>query len=691
MEWFRVPVQPVSNARAFTGAGPYPALTAGKRTGGEPDLMWTPNSLKLFIRFLPLFVSLSCLIDFEASSPAQEATPVMRPEMMSQFFESFGQRLREARPSPPEDPAKFVLWRDRLMERHAKALGVPPVHSPEPIEFETVGVMEREGYTLKKILFETRPGVLATGHLYFPDQLDKPAPAVLNVHGHWPGAKNAVQVHARCVFLAMRGFVVLSLDALGAGERAYKGITYHGRHLGYHPFLAGTSLAGLQVMENRRALDLLTSIPEVDAEAVGATGASGGGNQTFHLAILDPRIRAAVGVCFFGSYHGYLRGAHCACETVPGVLKYADEGDLAGLVAPRSLLIIAAKEDAGAAFRIEDARIQAEAARKLFQLAGAPDRFEFIEFEGGHDYSQSMRETMVAFFERTLRGRDAGESIPEPTLDLLTPEELRVLDADSLPEGARYAPHIAAEESIRLADAFSASGGDWKDPRKRPELRARLVEEVFGGFPDRVPFDATTEHGGKSVRLRSEEGVWIDLECLNSVDDPDRILIVVGPTSEPIPNREAEKGAVLRLHPRGTGPTLWPAANTVDCEDYLLAQGSVVLGRPMMGQWVWDILRVVEFLEADVPKAKVALYGEGVFGWAAMFAALLDERIDEVGAGEVLSSFGWPDRFDDRWGLVHFIPGLAAFGDIPQFAQGIHPRKLILNHPRDGSGAAVPK
>lgn len=614
----------------------------------------------------------------------------MRPETIPRFFESLGDKLKQARPPLPEDPAEFSEWRECLLERHAKALGVPPVHSPEPIEFETVKVVEREGYTLKKILFETRPGVHAIGHLYLPAQPDKPAPAVLNVHGHWPGAKNAVQVHARCVFLAMRGFVVLSLDALGAGERAYKGITYHGRHLGYHPFLAGTSLAGLQVMENRRALDLLTNLPEVDDGAVGVTGASGGGNQTFHLAILDPRIRAAVGVCFFGSYHGYLRGAHCACETVPGVLTYADEGDLAGLVAPRSLMIIAAKEDSGAAFRIEDARIQSETAKKMFNLAGAPDRFEFIEFEGGHDYSQSMRETMVAFFERTLRGRDLGGSIPEPTLDLMTPEELRVLDADSLPGGMSYSPHIAAEESARLTESFAASGGDWKDPLKRPELRARLVEEVFGGFSDRVPFDATAEDGGRTVRLRSEEGVWIDLECLNSVDDPDRILIVIGPTSDPIPNGAAEKGAVLRLHPRGTGPTLWPAANTVDCEDYLLAQGSIVLGRPMMGQWVWDILRVVEFLESDVPKAKVALYGEGAFGWAAMFAALLDERIDEVGAGEVLSSFVWPDRFDDRWGLVHFIPRLAEFGDLPQIAEGIHPRKLTLNHPRDGSGAVVP-
>lgn len=637
---------------------------------------------------IPLF-SLALPMLFVLIPFAAFGQPTMSPsEQIPSLFEQHAASLSLVRPALPRDPEGLRAHQEILRDRHAAALGVPPVHEPTPITYNTVATVDRNGYTLKKILFESQPNLYVTAHLYLPATGPDPHPAVLCVHGHWPGAKNAVQVHARCVFLAMRGFVVLALDAIGAGERAYQGITYHGRLLGYQPLPAGLSLAGLQVEENRRALDLLCTLPEVDPNALGVTGASGGGNQSFHLAILDARIKAAVPVCFFGSYCGYLRGAHCACETIPHVLTYAEEGDLAALIAPRSLMIIAAKEDAGAAFRIADARHQASVAQEAYETMGVADQFEFVEFEGGHDYSQVMRERMVAFFEGRLLGKESGLTVPEPQLDLMDEKSLAVLESATFPEGALFVPQIVERESARLVDEFSKSKS-WADPGTREALRNQLINNVLGGFPADSPLDASPSTEIGKTFLSPEPGVWVNLDCVKSVDNPTRVVLVVGPMPDGASIDLPEGTAVMHLSPRGTGATRWPAANTVDCQDYLLAQGSVVLGRPMIGQWVWDILRTVQLLQKDVPDARFSLYGQGEFGLAAVLAGVIEEDIDAVAASDILSSYVWPDRFDDRWGLVHFVPNILQLGDIPQIAQGIYPRALSIVSPRTGGGSPL--
>jgi cephalosporin-C deacetylase-like acetyl esterase len=645
-----------------------------------------------------------------SSLRGDEAEP---SHLMPRFFAAQAEALSRQRKKVPEDPAWWPEFRRRLLDKHARALGVEVAHKAEPIEFDVVAILERDGYTLKKILFESRPGVRIPAHLYFPRPLDGKAPAVLCVHGHWNGAKNAPPVHTRSVFLARRGFVVLALDAIGAGERAWRGITYHGRQLGYQVLPAGLTLAGLQVLDNRRAVDLLCGLPEVDPQRIGVTGASGGGNQTFHLAILDERVRAAVGVCFFGAYEGYLRGAHCACETVPGVLTYAEEGELAGLVAPRAFLVIAAKEDSGAAFRIGDARRSAAVAQSAYRVAGAEGKFRLLEFEGGHDYSRPMREAMVAFCERELRGVDAGESVPEPPLDLLGAEELRVLAPGGLGEGRSHVPVIAMAAADRIVNGSETYvTRRWGDPDLRFDLRPRLVDGVFGGFPQWVDFgkiesrwlEGTSALGGlrdcRTFRFPTEKGVELDLvvsRLLTPASQPERVLLIVGSARAAIDDAfldrvtggNKDRLAVAALAPRGTGRTTWPEAKTVNCDDYLLAQGSLVLGRPMLGQWVLDVLRACECLRLLAPEARIGVYGEGVLGLAALLAGVLDERIAAVGASDMLASYVHAGRFDDRWGLVHFVPGILELGDVSDLAAGIAPRPLILGALRSAGGEAL--
>jgi dienelactone hydrolase len=621
------------------------------------------------------------------------AQDIFNPNLVPDLFEQHSATLTLLRPPAPGNLEEWQAYQSSLRRRHAKALGIQPDHTPSPVEYEVIATVERRGYTLKKILFESSPHVPIPAHLYFPKKVSGRVPGVLCVHGHWPEAKNAPAVHARCVFLAMRGFVVLALDAMGAGERAYQGITYHGRQLGYQVLPSGMTLAGLQVLDNRRAIDLLSSLPEVDPDAIGVTGASGGGNQTFHISILDERVKAAVAVCFFGAYSGYLRGAHCSCELVPGVLTYAEEGNLAGLVAPRSLMIVAAKEDVGAAFRIEDARRNSAVAQEIYDVAGVGDRFRFVEFEGGHDYSQSMREAMVAFFEKHLMGKDSGETVPEPDLDAMTPEELRVLKDERLPEGSLFVPQITAIRVSQLVKEFDQKDRSWARPEDKKELRERLVEHVLGGFPVGSPLSATpvddSDAGMKKTLLSTEPGVEIELRQITDSPDIRNTLLVLGSLPDDHVAPDGSQCSVFSLFPRGAGPSLWSAANAVDCEDYLLAQGSSTLGRPMLGQWVWDALRAAEFLRDENGECRIAYFGEGIMGLVAILAGVLDDKCAGVGAADFLDSYQWPDRFDDRWGLVHFVPRILKCGDIPQIASGIVPHPFVAASPRNGGGEVL--
>ena len=97
---------------------------------------------------------------------------------------------------------------------------------------------------------------------------------------------------------------------------------------------SGTPLIGLQVYDNRRAVDYLVSRPEVDAAKLAITGASGGGNQSFYAGATDERLAAVIPVCGIGTYDAYLTTACCVCEVNPGGAAYATTGDLLAMVAP---------------------------------------------------------------------------------------------------------------------------------------------------------------------------------------------------------------------------------------------------------------------------------------------------------------------------------------------------------------------
>ena len=114
-------------------------------------------------------------------------------------------------------------------------------------------------------------------------------------------------------------------------------------------------------------------------------GNSSGGTVSFFAACADRRIRLAVVSCSFCTYaDSWLAVRHCACGYVPGIMKVADMPDLAGLIAPRNLIIVAGKKDGLARFSgVEEGY---RLARRAFTASGHPDRILLLAAEGGHQF-----------------------------------------------------------------------------------------------------------------------------------------------------------------------------------------------------------------------------------------------------------------------------------------------------------------
>ncbi|MFM9009932.1 MAG: hypothetical protein ACKON8_03415, partial [Planctomycetota bacterium] len=94
-------------------------------------------------------------------------------------------------PFAPVHSADEWRTRSRLVRaRLALAAGLVPMLPRPPVQAVIHGRIDRDGYTIEKVFFESFPGHFVTGNLYRPRGPDsRPRPGALCPHGHWPGGR----------------------------------------------------------------------------------------------------------------------------------------------------------------------------------------------------------------------------------------------------------------------------------------------------------------------------------------------------------------------------------------------------------------------------------------------------------------------------------------------------------------------
>ncbi|HET6962239.1 MAG TPA: acetylxylan esterase [Terriglobia bacterium] len=312
--------------------------------------------------------------------------------------------------------------RPELRRKLEESLGWRRLPWPPDLQVETGKTLQRPGYRIEKLAWHTLPGVRVPAHLYLPEKTDAPAPAILFYVGHWwPDSKTHPDFQAFCINMARFGFVVLTWDPFGQGER---GVSSRD-HRRVESLLVGVAQQGIAEYETQCALRFLLSRSEVDPKRIGITGASGGGFNTWITSALDDRIAAAVPVVGTSEFYEQIQVTRALdwyrasehCHFVPGLIRYANNHELLAMVSPKPVMVIAASQDQS--FPISGVRRVVEYGKGLYLASGAPEKIGFFEDTAtGHGYQQKKREAAYGWFRKWLMAQGDGGPYAEPPTEV---------------------------------------------------------------------------------------------------------------------------------------------------------------------------------------------------------------------------------------------------------------------------------
>jgi cephalosporin-C deacetylase-like acetyl esterase len=634
------------------------------------------------------------------------------PQPQPQAFNSLMRARAQALRAKDQPPATLAAWQTRRTELRRDMLAAlgPVPEKPCPLEPRVLGMLQRLGYRIEKLVFQSWPDVWVTANLYVPDPVKDKLPAVLAVHGHWPGARRDPVVQARCLGLVKLGFVVLVVDAFGAGERYTRPAsgTYHGALYGSTLWPSGYTLAGMQVYDNRRAVDYLCSRPEVNGQRLGITGASGGGNQSMYAGALDDRFTAVVPVCSVGTYQAYLRAACCVCEVMPGALRFTEEGDVLGLVAPRALMVVNATRDAFQ-FSVEQARISLQRARAIYDVQKLPDKVRHVTFESGHAYSQPMREAMYGWMTRWLKNEGKGDPVAEPQHQIEKPEDLACYPDGKRPANFTLLPEFAGRAARTLVERANTTRPDHREAWESTAMDKRAqLRTILGEFPARrtnaTPQAATTDGTLRSVpvvflpepdmpvpafwRARTDRAAGNHPACvLVHLDGKQQAL------AHPLAAALIERGwSVLAPDLRATGETR-PAGDAIaGAPDHNSTEHGLLVGRPLLGQWTFEVGCLLDWAmtQPNVDRQRLSVVGIGPAGLVALCAAALyDDRVTSAGAIGTWASYVTTEAYPAGTPMAILAPGILRAGDVPHLAALAAPRRLLIVEARTSQNRAL--
>ena len=602
-------------------------------------------------------------------------------------------------------------------ERQAEAIreqilvsnGLWPMPPKTPLDSVIHGKLNRDDYTVEKVFFASLPGHYVTGNLYRPKKVDGKAPGVLCPHGHWAngrfydaeerkaqqeiesgaekhmaGARYPLQ--ARMVQLARMGCVVFHYDMVGYADSAP--IEHRA---GFTDAVAGLWLQnamGLQTWNSIRALDFLLSLPEVDPERIGVTGASGGGTQTFMLGAIDPRPAVAFPAVMVSTA---MQGG-CVCENADYLRLGINNIAIAALFAPKPLAMSGADD-----WTIDIETRGLPELRQVYSLFGKPDLVHakcFPQF--GHNYNQVAREMMYEWFnkhlnlgfESPIREQDF-EPIPPGQLSAFDEQHPRPEDAKSADELREYLTEIARQQFEEL---LPTSAEQLAEYRRVVGTAARVM--LDSGVPQageievRSEFAETPETGppvlgGTLSRKGAGEAIPFVLRRPENFNG--RVLLWIDGSGSSRLFEEGHREIVRSILQTGTavasGDVFLTGAFLQDGRQPTIPVNESYHGytfgynRPVLSNRVRDILTLVGYVAAQDGVTSVDLAGTGdAGGWVLLARGLAGDRVRRTVADLHGFHFGKISEATDPM----FLPGALKYGDIGGLIALAAPGELMV-------------
>jgi dienelactone hydrolase len=645
-----------------------------------------------------------------AAAPAdsEALAPLNRfPRMVQSYFvrrvreaEAAGLALKESLATRADAEAYVLSVREKIRASFG------PVPEKTPLNARTTGVVDRDAYTIEKIIFESRPGFLVTANLYVPKGRKFPLPGVVGTCGHSNNGKCAEAYQSFAQGLARMGYVALVYDPIGQGERLQYpddklqsrigvGVREH-LYCGNPQFLIGEFFGMWRAWDGIRALDYLLGREEVDPKHVGVTGNSGGGTMTTWLCGVEQRWTMAAPACFVTTFCRNMENELPADteQCPPRALALGlDHDDFLAALAPKPIIILAKERD------YFDVRGSEEVLRRLKHLYGLLGAEENIALHVGptpHGYTQENREAMYRWFNRVTGVSDA-ESEPELVIEkdetLWCTPNGQVCALDSRPVYSytkATSQSLAAVRKKLRGKALAAAVADVLKLPERPKAPPYRILRSVRGRKHPKPYFTTyaveTEPGAFAmVYLLGEEQ-----HLSRPPRGRDRAVLYVAHLSsdtelreEPLLSEmlEAEpESAFYTCDVRGIGESL---PNTCGSDffnpygpDFFYAIHAMMLDEPYVGRKTHDVLSVLDFL-GDCGHREVHVVGKGWGALPAAFAALLSDRVVQVTLKNALSRYAAIAEGEDYdWPLATFAPGVLEKFDLPDCYQALAAKKL---------------
>ncbi len=613
------------------------------------------------------------------------------------------------KPSASKD--EWLKRREALRRQILIANGLWPMPPKNDLKPQVYGKLVRDGYTIEKVVLETFPGFYLSGNLYRPapwvpvqaDPADLKArkdaweknrsaekkPAVLCPHGHWTFGRFEPEVQRRCKQLARMGAVVFSYDMVGRGDSKAFGHAFLDPQID----LMGFSLMALQTWDSIRALDFISSLPDVDTERIACTGASGGGTQTFILSAIDDRVQVSAPIVMVSQD---MQGG-CSCENAAGLRHGTDNSEIAALFAPKPQVIVSCTQDWTKEF-LTKGFPEVQATYRLFDQT---DLVQSDTYDYPHNYNQTSRERVYAFFANHVFHIDPALSRELP-MEPEAAETITTWDADhprpaDAVDAAGLKKHLAgmvAEQSLQFRPTTKEA---WSSTRE--QLAAALAVRLSLGGPPGAKLQVVDAGRGErdgyatwsaqlgfgpTPRIRSQSMAKPEL-----IDkDPTLVTVVVHPdgingvTAEGSAARSLVKSlveknhVVLAIDPYQTGENTDPFAAA--------APGGIAhytgYNRSTAVERVNDVVTVLNFVRNRVGKGTVNLVGLGSAGPLCLLARTQSPFV----ARTVIDANRFDYRADSELAADAVLPGIVRLGGLRAAGTLVAPGRLFVHNTGDG-------
>jgi len=584
--------------------------------------------------------------------------------------------------------------------RSSMAERTGPLPERTPLNARVTGRIERDRYTLEKILFESRPDFLVSANLYIPRGYPGPRPAVLNVIGHSAAGKGTEKVQRRAIAQARKGFVAFVVDCIGQGERQVADYAHvHSppgnahQIVGTQAFIAGTHVFNFMVWDAIRAVDYLVSRPEVDPKRIACTGCSGGGMMTTYVLPFEPRIAVAVPACnpctWSHRVHANLSTDHEQVFFGAFAAGIDPRGDPLFCQVPKPLLINATSDDKlNPPFGVWELSTWLY---KAYSAHGEPHRFQTSMVKAPHGYNQEQREVAYAWMLQWAGG-DASNFREE---DFPVEKEA---DTWCTPHGNVYRePQSRSPHDLVLE--YLESHRPQRE-KTRSDLQVSIRKVLCLKDSVQMP-EAEITGGGASPTLRAkvtkvaikpEAGIVLPAVWIESSEKPSDGPVIVylndkGKGSlaaeEVILRKLLDRGCrVFAVDLRGTGET---------APDMKEKFWDFLAGRPIFGQRVADVRTVIRYLSHSGSNGKtIYVWAKGLGAIYAALAATLQDGVTGMVLEEPLLTFGQVVSTKvPAYRHEIILPGVLEEFDLPDVYKALSPMKVVLVNPLAGDKSRV--